>query len=73
MTEPDGYDDGYDDDRLDDDYEPCRGDDESEWRCVLGEKCLVADPFHHSSECFDAEWAEWYYSQANIETNAGSA
>lgn len=63
MIEPDGYDDGYDDDDLDD--EPDRIDvDESEWRCVLGEKCLVADPFHHSSECFDAEWAEWYFNQS---------
>lgn len=26
--------------------------------CVLGERCLAADPFHTSDECFDAEMAE---------------
>jgi hypothetical protein len=30
--------------------------------CVLGAECLHQDPFHFSSECFDAAMAEAYYS-----------
>lgn len=63
------YDDDEDDDRDDrDDWEEIRGriDEENErWKCVLGERCLVADPFHSSDECFDAEWADAYFAEQN--------
>lgn len=58
-------DDDDDDDR--DDYEEIRDRIEEEnerWTCVLGERCLVADPFHTSDECFDAEWAEAYFAES---------
>lgn len=51
-----------DDDDRDDDCEPCVDEDDSiRNRCVLGEACLVADPFHTADECFDVEWAEMYF------------
>lgn len=33
------------------------------FRCVLGDRCLVADPFHFPSECFSVEDAEAYYAE----------
>lgn len=43
--------DGWDDDR----------DDDRDRGCVLGKECLVADPFHGSDECFDAEMAQNFF------------
>ncbi len=57
------FEDDEDDDDRDDYYRGCVDDDNSQWSCVLGERCLVADPFHHSDECFDAEWAEAYFAE----------
>jgi exonuclease VII small subunit len=36
--------------------------------CVLGDKCLHHDPNHTSDECFDAEYIEKYYKEANRDT-----
>lgn len=49
----------------DDEYCDCdRDDDLLRDRCVLGAACCVADPYHSSDECFDAEWAEAYFAEA---------
>jgi hypothetical protein len=39
----------HDDDRIDDELRN---------RCVLGDECLVADPYHGADECFDVEIAK---------------
>lgn len=55
-------DDSYDDD-ADDSEEGYLGDVErhedeaAQWVCQLGKDCLVASPFHHRDECFDADMA----------------
>lgn len=36
--------------------------------CVLGEKCCCPHIFHTSDECFDAEWAEQYFADAQPES-----
>lgn len=60
-----GYDENDDEDRDEyDDAADYEDDDGGSSGCVLGDACLVADPFHRSDECFDLEWAEWYYGQA---------
>lgn len=66
MTSYDDRDDDGDDDR-DDFYDDDRSDGELRFHCVLGERCLVADPFHSSDECFDAEWAEAYFAEQALE------
>jgi hypothetical protein len=53
-TEPD-----YDvDEDLEIDEDP---DEDGETGCVLGERCLAADPWHTSADCFDAAMAEAFY------------
>jgi len=54
----------YDEDD-EDRFDACDGTDDNfeRDRCVLGARCLVADPFHSADECFDAEMAEAFFAE----------
>lgn len=45
---------------CDADYDDDDRDDEG---CVLGDRCCCPHPFHTSSECYTAEWAEQYFAE----------
>lgn len=39
--------------------------------CVLGDKCIAADPLHRSDECWTAEEAEAYFASVDEESTRG--
>lgn len=64
QREPDDRDDSYDDDRG-----PDVDHGELVERCLFGDDCIAADPYHGPGECWTAEMAEAY----GAELGAGGA